>query len=322
MASAVLTLSTNVDLDTALRATAASLSFARSIISITVTVTERGQWLTDDKLVDLLIRCPYLRVFVLQRWTFKELSADSLTRLADHDALRYITHWTIGSKGALSVSSMFSLLSLMPSLRSLHFGAVTDEGLAAMDSPVSLPTPACRLQELVVSDDLSIDFVHYPQLLSNSHDTLEYLKLSWIKTFDKPVEVALVQAIAPCTRLRSIESIGNTIPAPSLITACTQLECLALTHPPLKPEIAAFARHGARLRELRLVRLHHGDDLDQLDTYWFDLEDALSQLPSVRVLRLLFKGDISERSQGCYALAVAECERRRIDLFTSVDKGR
>ncbi|KZV88206.1 hypothetical protein EXIGLDRAFT_839403 [Exidia glandulosa HHB12029] len=179
-----------------------------------------------------------------------------------------------------------------------------------------MPTPVCRLEELDVRDDMSINFLHYPHLLSSSHDTLETVRLSWIDSlrFKATIEDAIVEALARCTRLRSLESIANSMSTARLIAACPQLECLSLAQPPTKEDIAALSSGAKRLRELRVF---YDDDRDRLDLYWNKLKEALALLPSIRTLRLVFRGDISRLSPICYADAVVECAKRRIHLSTS-----
>ncbi|KZV88207.1 hypothetical protein EXIGLDRAFT_722903 [Exidia glandulosa HHB12029] len=317
MATSALNLSTRTELDATLRAFAASPSVARSLTSFSVAIgiTQHTERLSDDELVDFLVQCPQLRVFLLQRWRFLELNAHNVDRLVEHHTFQHLLHFTIGWTGNLKVSSMFRLLSVMPSLRSLHFGCVMDDVSEMANFSSVIPTPACRLKELEVSDDRGVNFLHYAHLLSNSHDTLESARLSWIDGLDVPVEEAIVEALARCTRLRSLESIGNGISTARLIAACPRLECLSVAQPPTEEEIGALSGDARGLRELRFVRIYYADA--DLDVVWDDLKDALALLPSIRILRLVFSGDLSRRSPSCYADAVTECAKRRIHLSTS-----
>ncbi|KZV92127.1 hypothetical protein EXIGLDRAFT_769314, partial [Exidia glandulosa HHB12029] len=334
MANIPLDINSLLEADEALRQSR-SLPIGRAVHSITLSDNEHK--VSSDLFARILLQCPNVRSLSLLEWTFKRISTSYIQQFAAQSTFSCLTCLVIGNKGALASSSLFALLSAMPTLSILQIGYVGDhlddsDDEAAEDRPSeSFATPACSLTRLIVFDDWDVKFMHYSLLLCNSHDTLEHLELSYI--FDwgsdsdndvdanvvRPVDIenAVQQAIAPCSRLRSLAIIGSDLTVVRLIAACPNLQRLTLDRLPSDKEIDALPQNGRTLRELFLLRCTGAGNGDGfIGVHWPTLKRFLPSLPALRTLRLVGSGDVAERSPLSYPLARAECERRRIKLLT------
>ncbi|KZV95987.1 hypothetical protein EXIGLDRAFT_765679 [Exidia glandulosa HHB12029] len=319
-----------------------SLPLGRAVHSITL--SDKEHKVSSDLFARILLQCPNVRSLSLHEWKFKRISTSHIQQFAAQSTFSCLTCLVIGFKGALASSSLFALLSAMPSLSILRIGYVEDhlddsddedgdtkrEETRNARQSESFATPACSLTRLLVLDDWGINFMHYRLLLSKSHDTLEHLELSWI--FDwgsdsdsdtdvvRPVDIenAILQAIAPCSRLRNLAIVGSDFTATRLIAACPNLQRLSLERAPSDEEIAALPHIGRTLRELYLLHCtgagYGGDGF--IGVHWPALERFLPSLPALRTLRFIGRGAAAEKSPLSYPLARAECERRCIQLLT------
>ncbi|KZV83652.1 hypothetical protein EXIGLDRAFT_728089 [Exidia glandulosa HHB12029] len=229
-----------------------------------------------------------LRQLSLVGWEEEGVTPLAFRTLATYGLFTRLVSLHVGWPGPerLLLSAFFALLSATPALQTLRFGSVEpdydDESNPGVPKDASLfPKPICRLKTLAVCDDVGIDFAEYDHLLSSSHDTLQSVELSW--TFDSGLGPVIAAALQKCTRVRTMELIGNGFFHEDIIAACPNVDCLILEETPTLAEQRALKRP---LRELRLVHCRTGGVSDFIRKRKDALETFLHSTSSLRKVAL------------------------------------
>lgn len=192
-----------------------------------------------------------LRQLRLVGWEEEGVTPLAFRTLATYGLFTRLVCLHVGWSERMLLSAFFALLSATPALQTLSFGSVgpdyddeSDSGVPKDASP--FPKPICRLKTLAVCDNSGIDFAEYDHLLSSSHDSLQFVGLSWI--FDPGLGPVIAAALRKCTRVRTMELIGNHFPHEDIIAACPTVNCLILEETPTLAEQRALKRPLSELR--------------------------------------------------------------------------